>query len=87
MARAGKLDNFNEQETLLSRQYLAEAIEGVLKTKLKLADDRRGLVNPLSGATYDTALVGKPDPQLGMVRVRLAARGESRHFRVIHWNP
>ena len=69
MSRAPVLEAFSEQEFKLSREYLKGALAAPLGAKLVDSDDGKWLVNASSGSTYNTYLIGKPDPQLGMVRV------------------
>jgi hypothetical protein len=57
----------------MSREYLKGALTPVVGAKLDDAGNGSWLVNASSGKTYNTYLVGKPDPQLGMVRVTLSA--------------
>ena len=66
------LKAFDEQEFQHSREYLKHALAPVIGAEL-LEDSRDGkwLMNPATLATYNTYLVGQPDPGLGMVSIML----------------
>lgn len=76
MARAAALTNYlAPEEFTLSREYLQEALEPVVKAKLTRHANGVWLVNPISKAIYVTYLISPPHPQTGMVRIEMDCEG------------
>ena len=77
MPRAPKLTDYNEREFKLSREFLKDALESVVKQKFTMHANGVWLENVADKSTVNTYLVQPPHPQTGMVKFSLD-RG---------WNP
>ena len=83
MPRAPQLQQMDQAEHSLAREFLVAALTPVLGVTLEtVPDSLTWLVNKATGATYNICLLSPPDTMTGMVQVALDRRtGNPMHGR------